>query len=204
MKYTAKQIKETFLNYFTQNNHTQISNKSIVPHDDPSLLFINAGMAPMKKVFSGEEQPVSKRMCNVQTCIRTNDIDSIGDRHHLCAFNMLGSWSIGDYFKEGAITLAYNLLTKHFHIPSEKLYVTVFSGDEERNIPADEDSAKIWESVGIKKEHIVKCGFDDNFWSMIFNSFNHNILLIFRLWNLHSSCSTDCRVRSVTITSNFI
>ena len=166
MKYTAKQIKKTFLDYFTQNGHTQITNKSIVPHDDPSLLFINAGMAPMKRVFSGEEQPVSKRMCNVQTCIRTNDIDSIGDRHHLCAFNMLGSWSIGDYFKEGAITFAFNLLTKNFGIPAEKLYVTVFSGDEEKNIPADEDSAGFWQKVGIDKNHIVKCGFDDNFWSM--------------------------------------
>lgn len=166
MKYTAKQIKKIFLDYFTSNNHTQITNKPIVPDNDPTLLFINAGMAPMKRVFSGEEQPVSKRMCNVQTCIRTNDIDSIGDRHHLSAFNMLGSWSIGDYFKEGAITYAYNLLTKGFNIPSDKLYVTVFSGDEERNIPADNDSAAIWEKVGIKKEHIVKCGYDDNFWSM--------------------------------------
>ena len=166
MKYTAKQIKKTFLDYFTSNNHTQISNKSIVPHDDPSLLFINAGMAPMKKVFSGDEQPVAKTMCNVQTCIRTNDIDSIGYRHHLCAFNMLGSWSIGAYFKEGAITYAYNILTQNFGIPSEKLYVTVFSGDEQRNIPADEDSAAIWEKVGINPTHIVKCGYDDNFWKM--------------------------------------
>ena len=166
MKYTAKQILDTFINFFTENGHTRIKNSSIVPENDPTLLFINAGMAPIKKCFTGEEQPVSKRMCNVQTCIRTNDIESVGDRHHLTSFNMLGSWSIGDYFKEGAINYAFKLLTEGFKIPKEKLYATVFSGDEELGLPADEESAKIWEKVGIDPSHIIKLPFEDNFWSM--------------------------------------
>lgn len=166
MKYTAKQILDTFINFFTENGHTRIKNSSIVPENDPTLLFINAGMAPIKKCFTGEEQPVSKRMCNVQTCIRTNDIESVGDRHHLTSFNMLGSWSIGDYFKEGAISYAFKLLTEGFKIPKEKLYATVFSGDEALGLPADEESAGIWEKVGIDPSHIIKLPFEDNFWSM--------------------------------------
>ncbi len=166
MKYTSKQIIDTFLNFFKQNGHTQIKNSSIVPENDPTLLFINAGMAPIKRCFTGEEEPVSKRMCNVQTCIRTNDIESVGDRHHLTSFNMLGSWSIGDYFKEGAIKYAFTLLTEGFNISKEKLYATVFSGDEELNLPADEESIGYWEKVGIDPSHIIKLPFEDNFWRM--------------------------------------
>ena len=162
--YTVKQIKDTFLNYFVKNGHKIIDGASIVPENDPTLLFINAGMAPMKKVFTGEEAPQAKRMCNIQNCIRTIDIDSIGDRHHLSSFYMLGSWSIGDYFKEGAISYAFELLTKGFSIPKEKLYVTVFSGDEKRKIPADTESIEFWKKVGIADSHIIRCGFEDNFW----------------------------------------
>ena len=162
--YTVKQIKDTFLNYFEKNGHKIIEGASIVPENDPTLLFINAGMAPMKKVFTGEQEPQAKRMCNVQNCIRTIDIDSIGDRHHLSSFYMLGSWSIGDYFKEGAIRYAFELLTKGFNIPKEKLYVTVFSGDEKRGIPADNESIEHWKKNGIPESHIIRCGFEDNFW----------------------------------------
>lgn len=166
MKYTAKEVKESFLNYFIKNNHKQIKNSSIIPENDESLLFINAGMAPIKKVFSGEQIPESERMCNVQTCIRTNDIDSIGDMHHLSSFNMLGSWSIGDYFKEGALKLAYDFLINNLKIDKQKLYVTVFSGDAKRNLPADEESYVLWQKVGIEKSHIVRKPFEDNFWRM--------------------------------------
>ena len=166
MKYTVKDIKNTFLSFFEKNNHKIIEGSSIIPENDDSLLFINAGMAPIKKVFTGAQQPVAKRMCNMQICIRTNDIDSIGDRHHLSSFCMLGSWSVGDYFKEGAITYAVDLLTNHFGIPKEKLYATVFSGDETRGIPADTESIGFWKKVGFSDNHIIKCGFEDNFWRM--------------------------------------
>ena len=166
MKYTVKQVKKTFLEFFEKNNHKIIKGSSIIPENDDSLLFINAGMAPIKKVFTGEAQPQAKRMCNMQICIRTNDIDSIGDRHHLSSFCMLGSWSVGDYFKEGAITYATDLLVNHFGIPKEKLYATVFSGDESRGLPPDNESKKYWNKVGFPDSRIIECGFEDNFWRM--------------------------------------
>lgn len=166
MKYTSKEILDTFLGFFKENGHKQIKNASIIPENDPTLLFINAGMAPIKRCFTGEEEPESKRMCNVQTCIRTNDIESVGDRHHLTSFNMLGSWSIGDYFKEGAILFAFKLLTEGFKIPKEKLYATVFSGDEKLGLEADNESIGYWEKVGIDPSHIIRLPFEDNFWSM--------------------------------------
>ncbi|MDD3397287.1 MAG: alanine--tRNA ligase [Clostridia bacterium] len=166
MKYTAREVKEIFLNFFQKNNHKKIKNSSIIPENDDSLLFINAGMAPIKNVFTGEQIPESKKMCNIQTCIRTNDIDSIGDMHHLSSFCMLGSWSIGDYFKEGAIKLAYDFLVNELKIPKKKLYVTVFSGDSKRNLPADEESEGLWQEVGVEKSHIVRKPFEDNFWRM--------------------------------------
>lgn len=166
MKYTIKEVKKIFLDYFQNNQHKLIKNSSIIPENDDSLLFINAGMAPIKRVFTGDAKPEAKRMCNLQICIRTNDIDSIGDRHHLSSFCMLGSWSVGDYFKESAVHFATDLLVNHFKIPREKLYVTVFSGDKERNIPADTESELHWQKEGFPKSHIVKCGFEDNFWRM--------------------------------------
>ena len=166
MKYTVKEVKKLFLDYFQRNNHKLIKNSSIIPENDDSLLFINAGMAPIKKVFTGDAIPESKRMCNLQICIRTNDIDSIGDRHHLSSFCMLGSWSVGDYFKKEAIHFATDLFVNELKIPREKLYVTVFKGDQERNIPADNESEVFWKQEGFPESHIVKCGFEDNFWRM--------------------------------------
>ncbi|MDD4815573.1 MAG: alanine--tRNA ligase [Clostridia bacterium] len=166
MKYTIKQVKKEFLNFFEKNGHTIIKNSSIIPENDDSLLFINAGMAPIKNVFTGQEQPDSKRMCNLQICIRTNDIDSIGDRHHLSSFCMLGSWSVGDYFKKEAVAFAYDLLVNHLKIPKEKLYATVFGGDKTRGLPADTDSGNFWQDMGIAKNHILNCSFEDNFWRM--------------------------------------
>ncbi len=163
-KISSLEIKNKFLNYFKNNDHVQISDSSIVPKNDPTLLFINSGMAPLKNYFTGEEEPPYKRLCNVQPCIRTIDIDSIGDRHHLTSFQMLGSWSIGDYFKEKAIELAYIFLTKILNINKEKLYVTVFSGDEKLNIPFDKEAYDSWRKIGVPEEHIIRCGIEDNFW----------------------------------------
>lgn len=163
-KTSSLEIKNKFLNYFKNNDHMQISDSSIVPKNDPTLLFINSGMAPLKNYFTGEENPPYKRLCNVQPCIRTIDIDSIGDKHHLTSFQMLGSWSIGDYFKEKAVELAYSFLTKNLKIPEEKLYVTVFSGDEKLNIPFDKEAYDAWRKIGVPEERIVRCGTEDNFW----------------------------------------
>lgn len=120
-------------------------------------------MAPMKKYFLGLETPPYPRLSNVQACVRTNDIESVGDRHHLTFFEMMGSWSIGDYYKEKAIALAYDLLVNHFKFPPERLYATVYRGNPILNLPPDIESIRCWEKVGMPSDHIVPLG-EDNFW----------------------------------------
>lgn len=157
-------IKEKFLKFFEDNSHLKISNSSIIPKNDPTLLFINSGMAPLKRFFTGEETPVSKRLCNIQPCIRTIDIDEVGDKHHLTSFQMLGSWSIGDYFKKDAISLAFRFLTQYLKIPKEKLFVSIFGGDPELGLEEDEEARQYWLEVGVEADHIVSCPKEDNFW----------------------------------------
>lgn len=164
MNLTSKEIKNKFLSFFEKNDHLLISSASIVPKNDPTLLFINSGMAPIKKYFTGEDIPACPRLCNMQPCIRTIDIDEIGDKHHLTSFQMLGSWSINDYFKEKAIFLAFEFLTKYLNIPKEKLYATVFAGDKNIGLDADEESIAYWEKVGMPRDHIITCSIEDNFW----------------------------------------
>lgn len=160
---TSQEIREIFLDFFTKNDHKLIQGSSILPKNDPTLLFINSGMAPMKRYFLGQEEPPYPRLSNVQACIRTNDIEEIGDRHHLTFFEMMGSWSIGDYYKEKAITLAYDLLVNHFKFPPEKLYATVYRGNPDLNLPPDIEAIRCWEKVGMPSDHIVSLG-EDNFW----------------------------------------
>lgn len=164
LKITSREIRETFLKFFEDKEHLKISGSSIIPSNDPTLLFINSGMAPLKKYFTGEAQPPKSDLCNIQPCIRTIDIEEVGDRHHLTSFEMLGSWSINNYFKEKAISLAFELLVERLKIPKEKLYVTVFEGCKDLNLSADNESAKVWEELGIPKSHIVFQPFEDNFW----------------------------------------
>ncbi|GLQ21403.1 alanine--tRNA ligase [Algimonas porphyrae] len=159
----SDEVVEIFTRFFEANDHLKIPGHSLAPDNDPSLLFINSGMAPMKKYFLGQEQPPLPRLCNVQRCIRTNDIEEVGDRHHLTYFEMLGSWSIGDYWKKTAIALAWELLTKGFGYPEDSLYATVYAGNAELGIPGDEDSVQYWKAVGMPDDHIVRLG-DDNFW----------------------------------------
>ena len=163
-KLSSIEIKNKFLSFFKEKDHMEITDSSIIPKNDPTLLFINSGMAPIKNYFTGVEKPPYPRLCDIQPCIRTIDIDSIGDKHHLTSFQMLGSWSINNYFKEKAIALAFEFLTERLNIPQEKLYVTVFSGDEELGIPCDDEAYEYWRKVGMPESHIVKCGKEDNFW----------------------------------------
>jgi alanyl-tRNA synthetase len=157
-------IRETFLRFFERHRHQQIMGSSLVPVNDPTLLFVNSGMAPLKKYFTGEVAPVYPDLCNVQGCVRTKDIDDVGDRHHITYFEMLGSWSIGNYFKDRAIELAYDLLTGDLGLDPARLYVTVFGGDTGLGLPADEESALAWERVGIPRDRIVALPAEDNFW----------------------------------------
>ncbi len=163
-KLSSVEIRNKFLSFFKEKNHMEIPDSSIIPKNDPTLLFINSGMAPIKNYFTGVEKPPCPRLCDIQPCIRTIDIDSVGDKHHLTSFQMLGSWSINDYFKEKAIALAFEFLTKYLNIPKEKLYVTVFSGDKDLDLPLDEEAYEYWKKVGMPEDHIVKCGKEDNFW----------------------------------------
>src|SRR5210317_297505 len=157
----SKEIREKFLQFFQNNDHLKINASSIVPHNDPTLLFINSGMAPLKKYFLGKDTPPCPRLTNYQPCIRTKDVDDVGDRHHLTMFEMLGSWSIGDYYKEKAVELAYNLLVNELGFDKQKLYVTCYEGDKESGIPADDVSAKAWEKAGIPKDQIIFLGVDN-------------------------------------------
>jgi alanyl-tRNA synthetase len=157
-------IRETFLGFFERHDHQRIEGAGVVPKNDPTLLFVNSGMAPLKQYFTGERKPPHPNLCNVQPCIRTKDIDDVGDRHHLTYFEMLGSWSIGDYFKERAVELAFDLLTNEFGFDPGQLYVTVFAGDKDMNLPPDEESAAAWERQGMARDHIVPLPAEDNFW----------------------------------------
>ncbi len=164
-RFSSDEIRETFLRFFTERQHARIGAASIIPANDPTLLFINAGMAPLKPYFLGEALPPAPDLCNVQPCVRTIDIGDVGDRHHLTFFEMLGSWSIDHYFKERAVELAFELLTQGFGFGVPDLYVTVFGGDGTLGIAPDDVSAAAWERVGMPRDHIVYLGAEDNFWS---------------------------------------
>lgn len=165
MKMISSEIRKLFLEYFATNDHLVIGSSSLVPANDPTLLIVNSGMAPLKSYFAGEKQPPRPRLCNIQKCIRTNDIESVGDRHHLTFFEMMGNWSIGDYFKEKAIAFAWQLIKDVFGFDTLKIYVTVYGGDKNLpNIPSDNESAKIWENIGLPLNRIIKLGAKSNFW----------------------------------------
>ena len=153
------EIRNMWLSYFKSKNHKIEKSASLVPVNDDSLLWINAGVAPLKKYFDGSEIPESKRITNIQKCIRTNDIENVGvTKRHLTFFEMMGNFSIGDYFKEEAIEFAFELLTsnEYFSIPLEKLYVTVYTEDD--------DAYQKWISLGFSEDHIVRL--DENFWEI--------------------------------------
>ncbi|HET6611970.1 MAG TPA: alanine--tRNA ligase [Kofleriaceae bacterium] len=160
---TSTEIREIFQQFFEQKDHLRIAAAPLVPKNDPTILYTVAGMAPLKPYFVGEKKPPRPDLVNVQPCIRTKDIDDVGDRHHLTLFEMLGSWSIGHYFKERAVELAYELLIDRFGFPPERLYVSVYAGNPDIDLPADERTARAWEKVGIPRDRIVFLG-EDNFW----------------------------------------
>lgn len=162
--WTHKKIRETFLEYFEKHDHLVIGSSSLIPVSDPTLLLINSGMAPLKPFFTGEKIPPSKCLCNIQKCVRTNDIESVGDRHHLTFFEMMGNWSIDDYFKRKAIEFAWMLIHEVFKFDTSQIYATVYGGDNELpDIPPDEESQRIWEEL-IPSDRIVRLGSKSNFW----------------------------------------
>ena len=158
----AIEIRNKYLNFFKSHNHQIIPSAPLIPENDPSVLFTTAGMQPLVPYLLGQEHPSGKRLANYQKCVRTVDIDEVGDNRHLTYFEMLGNWSLGDYFKEEAIKMSFEFLTKELGIPVEKLSVTVFEGDED--CPRDEVSASYWKEAGILDGHIYYYGKEDNWW----------------------------------------
>ena len=151
-EFKAKELKQEYINFFIEKGHKEIKSASLIPENDSSVLFTTAGMQPLVPYLLGESHPMGKRIVDAQKCVRTVDIDDIGDNSHLTFFEMLGNWSLGDYFKEESIEFSFEFLTKHLMIPIEKIAVTVFEGDSDA--PRDELSAKKWEELGILKENI--------------------------------------------------
>lgn len=165
---SSAEIRERFLAFFKKRGHAILPSASLVPENDPTVLFNTAGMQPLVPYLMGREHPAGTRLADVQKCLRTGDIDDIGDNTHLTFFEMLGNWSLGDYFKDDAITWSYELLTdptEGFGLDPKRLYVTVFAGDE--NAPRDEEAARIWESVGIPKQRIYFKDASSNWWPAV-------------------------------------
>ncbi len=155
-------LKDTYLKFFEEKGHKIIPSAPIIPENDPTCLFNTAGMQPLVPYLKGEPHPEGHRLADVQKCFRTNDLDSIGDKTHHTFFEMLGNWSLGDYFKKESISWSFELLTKRLNIPVEKLAVTVFGGND--IVPADNESAEVWESLGINKNKIAFLGEENNWW----------------------------------------
>ncbi len=159
---TSKELRSKYLDFFVSKGHKVISSYSIIPENDPTVLFTTAGMHPLVPYLLGEVHPAGKRICDIQKCIRTNDIESVGDNSHLTFFEMMGNWSLGDYFKKESISYSMEFLTKVLNIPLDKLYFTVFKGDDDA--PKDIESYNSWLSLGVDKSHIFFLPKEDNFW----------------------------------------
>ena len=154
-------IKDLYIDFFVSKGHKQIPSAPVVPENDPTVLFNTAGMQPLIPYLMGEKHPYGTRLCDYQKCIRTNDLDVIGDSYHHTFFEMLGNWSLGDYFKKESISWSFEFLTKVLNIPKERLAVTVFKGND--ILEKDYETIEIWKSLGIKEERIYETILD-NFW----------------------------------------
>jgi len=159
---TAQELRTMYVNFFKERGHKEIASASLLPENDPTVLFTTAGMHPLVPYLLGEKHPAGKRLTDVQKCVRTEDIDEVGDDTHCTFFEMLGNWSLGDYFKQESISMSFEFLTKYLNIPVERLAVTVFEGDE--LVPADEEAVEIWKNLGLSEEQIYRYGREDNWW----------------------------------------
>lgn len=162
----SNEIRSRFLKFFENRGHKIVPSASLVPENDPSVLFNTAGMQPLVPYLLGQEHPMGRRIADVQKCVRTGDLDDIGDNRHFSFFEMMGNWSLGDYFKEEAIAWSYEFLTSKeegLGLDPKRLYITIFEGDE--SAPFDEESKQIWMKNGIPENRIYALPAEDNFWS---------------------------------------
>ena len=166
----SKKLKKLYLDFFSENQHNLIPNSPLIPEYDPTVLFTPAGMHPLIPYFLGQPHPLGKKLMNVQKCFRTGDIECVGDSSHLTFFEMLGNWSLGDYFKKEAISLSYEFLTSNrwLNLDKKRLSVTVFEGDQ--NSPRDNESYEAWSSLGVPDSHIFFLGKEDNWWGPVGNT----------------------------------
>ncbi|MFH1592811.1 MAG: alanine--tRNA ligase [Candidatus Woesearchaeota archaeon] len=158
----ASELKRKYIEFFKKKNHKEIPNASLIPENDPTVLFTTAGMHPLVPYLLGQKHPQGKRLVNVQGCLRTGDINEVGDKDHLTFFEMLGNWSLGDYWKKEAIEYSFEFLIKVLKLPKEKLAVSVFKGD--KDAPKDQESAEAWLSLGVSQNRITFLGKKDNWW----------------------------------------
>ena len=161
-KMTAAELRRKYIGFFKRHGHAEIRSASLVPENDPTCLFTTAGMHPLVPYLLGEKHPAGTRLTDVQKCLRTGDIDEVGDPFHLTFFEMLGNWSLGDYFKKEAIAMSFEFLTKELGFTPEQIKVTCFAGDE--NAPRDTEAAEIWKAQGIPEENIYFLPKEDNWW----------------------------------------
>ena len=159
---TRKDLIKKYIDFFKGKDHAEVKNASLIPENDPTVLFTTAGMHPLVPYLMGQDHPQGKRLVNVQRCIRTGDIDEVGDATHHTFFEMLGNWSLADYWKKEAITYTFEFLTKTLDIPIDRLAISVFAGDD--TAPKDEESATIWQDLGIPQERIAYLEKSDNWW----------------------------------------
>lgn len=155
-------LKDLYIKFFLEKGHSQVPSAPVVPENDNTVLFNTAGMQPLTPYLKGEPHPLGKRLVDYQKCVRTNDLDAVGDSCHHTFFEMLGNWSLGDYFKKDSLAWSFEFLTKVLNIPVDKLAVTVFEGND--LVPKDTESAEIWKSLGIPEERISYLGVEDNWW----------------------------------------
>ena len=161
---TAKELRQKYINFFKQRGHAQIKSAPLVPENDPTVLFTTAGMHPLVPYLLGQKHPSGNRLTDYQKCIRTGDIDEVGDDVHLTFFEMLGNWSLGDYFKQEAIEWSFEFLTspEWLNLPLDRLAMSVFEGDDDA--PFDQESYDKWLSLGVKPERLAKLPKKDNWW----------------------------------------
>ncbi len=162
---TAQEIRKKYLDFFESKGHKKVPRSSLVPQDDPTTLFTGSGMQPLVPYLLGETHPEGSRLVNSQSCFRAEDMDEVGDNRHTTFFEMLGNWSLGDYFKKEQLPWFWEFLTTELGLPKEKLWVTCFEGDKKLDIPRDDESADIWQKIGIPHQKIVFYGAEHNWWS---------------------------------------
>ncbi len=162
---TAQELRSMYIEFFKERGHKEIGSASLLPDNDPTVLFTTAGMHPLVPYLLGEKHPQGSRLVDIQKCVRTCDIDEVGDDTHLTFFEMLGNWSLGDYFKKESISFSFEFLTSKLRIPKERIAVTVFQGEE--GIARDDETAELWKAMGLSDEQIFFYGSEENWWGPV-------------------------------------